>query len=398
MIVENIKVFVEIVKKEGSHLRSKFGNWVDRVSLQEIRVEWREVVENFFLVILSIFLYSSVLFTQFTFVPIMLVTIKRGWKEAGLYLTLSSIALVYAMLNAHSWFPFDNSILLFSPTHFAFYFIGDLLGVGGIRFLDYFFMFGMFGLFLGSLVAQNYKLKYVVFFGICVYIGIALFVLSLASLLGSYDSLVLSYSRFVEKQTNSYVHLYLSQMDNLRDVFQMHGIDYNFFTRKVEIAAEVFKRSVLFEAAPKGGYLLKQVVIIFLGLIFVKLYFKGRLKKAALHFDIRRFRIADDWVWALIISWGLVYMNLFVRNNLLALISWNAAVSVSFFFFLKGLKLLKIAADRLKIPPFIEYVVFLFLLFYFFILFVAIVTGIGVADIWLKVTDSFIQNRERRDR
>jgi len=398
LIVENIKVFVDIVKKESSYIKSKFGSWVDRVSLQEIRVEWREVVENFFLVILSIFLYSSVLFTQFTFVPIMLITIKRGWKEAALYVTLSSAVLLYAMLNAHYWFPFDNSILLFSPTHFAFHFIGDLLGVKGIRFLDYFFIFGMLGLFLGSLVSQNYKLKYVVFFGICVYIGITIFVLSLASLLGSFDSLVLSYSQFVEKKTNSYVNLYLSQMDNLRDVFKMHGIDYGFFTRKVEIAAEVFKRSVLFEAAPKGGYLLKQIVVIFLGLIFVKLYFKGRLKRAALHFDIRRFRIADDWVWALIISWGLVYINLFVRNNLLALISWNAAVAISFFFFLKGLKLLKIVADRLKIPPFIEYVVFLFLLFYLFILFVTIVTGIGVADIWLKITDSITQKRERRDR
>jgi hypothetical protein len=393
LIVENIKVFVEIVKKEGSHLKSKFGNWVDRVTIQEIRVEWREVVENFFLVILSIFLYASVLFTQFAFVPIMIVTIKRGWKEAALYCVLSSIALLYAMNNAQYWFPFDSSVLMFSPIHFAFDFLGSNLGLKGARFLDYFFINGVLGLCLGSSVRDNYKLRYVIFFGICTYVGMAFLVLSLASLSGGFDSLVSSYSQFVQRKTNSYLALYLAHMNSLRETM---GIDYGSSVQKIKIAADVFTRSVLFEAAPKGGYLLKQIVILFLGLLFVKLYFKGRLQKSALHFDIRRFRIADDWVWGLISAWGLVYVNLYVKNSLLGLVSWNSAVGISFFFFLKGVKLLKIVADRLKIPQFIQYAVLLFLLFYFFILFVTIITGIGVADIWLKITDTVTRKREER--
>ena len=397
MIVENIKIFVEIVKKESSHLKSVFGYWVDRVSIPEIRVEWREVVENFFMVMLSLFLYASVIFTQFAFVPIMIVTIKRGWKEAVIYLTLASILLLYVMVNAAYRIPYDSGLLLFSPTHFTFEFIGNILGVKGSRFLDYYFIFGILGIFIGHLVSKNYKLKYVIFFSLTIYVGIVVFILSISGIFGGFESFISDYSQFVERKTSSYVNLYLSQMDNYRNILRFRGIDSSFLERKVEIAVDVIKRSVLFGAAPKGGYLIKQIIFIFLGILFVKLYFRGRLNRAALKYDIRNYRIANDWVWGLIVSWGLVYVNLYLGNSFLEIVSWNSAVIFSFLFFLKGLKLIKIAADRIKIPKLIQYLVLLFFLFYFFIFFITIVTGIGVADIWLKISDITSQLGKRRD-
>ena len=201
----------------------------------------------------------------------------------------------------------------------------------------------------------------------------------------------------MDKKTNSYVNLYLSQLSNYRNILQSRGIDYNFLEKKVEIAAEIYKRSVIFGIAPKGGYLIKQIVIIFLSILFVKLYFKRKLNKAALTFDIKNYRIAGDWVWGLIGSWGLVYINLYIRNNFLGIISWNSAVIISFLYFLKGLSIIKITVEKIRIPVFLQYVVLLFLLFYFFIFFVTIVTGIGVADIWLKISENIANIGKRRD-
>jgi len=92
-----------------------------------------------------------------------------------------------------------------------------------------------------------------------------------------------------------------------------------------------------------------------------------------------------------------VYINLYLRNNVLGIISWNSAVIISFFFFLKGLSIFRIVADRVKVPVFIQYGVMLFLLVYCFIHFVTIVSGIGVADIWLKISEKLNDSKKRRD-
>jgi hypothetical protein len=258
-------------------------------------------------------------------------------------------------------------------------------------------VYGLLGVFIGSLVSMTYKLKYVMFFSICFYVGVVLFVLSLSGLFGGFEAWLSNYSLAVENKTNSFINLYLSQMDNYQNILLLRGVDYGFLEEKLEIAAQMYKRSVIFGIAPRGGYLIKQIIIIFLSILFVKLYFKRKLHKAALYFDIKRYRIADDWVWGLLFAWGLVYVNLYLRNNVLGIISWNSAVIISFFFFLKGLSILRIVADRMKIPVFIQYGVQLFLLLYFFILFVTIVSGIGVADIWLKVSEKLKDSEKRRD-
>lgn len=397
MIIENMKTFVKIVKKEGFYLKMKLSSWREKAAITEIHVEWREVGESFLLVLFSLLLYISVIFTQFSFVPIMIITIKRGWKEALVYLTVASILLLYMMTNAAYRLPFDSKLLLFSPTHFTFQFIGSIFGIKGVRFLDYCFIFGILGIFLGYLVSKNYKLNYVIFSSLCVYVGIVVFTLSLLSLFGNFETLISEYSQFVDKKTNSYVNLYLSELSNYRNILQSRGIDYNFLEKKVEIAAEIYKRSVIFGIAPKGGYLIKQIIIIFLSILFVKLYFKRKLNKAALTFDIKNYRIAGDWVWGLIGSWGLVYINLYIRNNFLGIISWNSAVIISFLYFLKGLSIIKITVEKIRIPVFLQYAVLLFLLFYFFIFFVTIVTGIGVADIWLKISENIANIGKRRD-
>ena len=126
------------------------------------------------------------------------------------------------------------------------------------------------------------------------------------------------------------------------------------------------------------------------------LYFKKRLSRAALRYSIRNYRIGDSWVWGLIISWCLIYINLFVKSSALGFLSWNAAVIFSFLFFLRGLALIKVLADRIKIPQVFQYAILLFFLFYprSFILFITIVTGIGVADIWLNLREH-IEKKKR---
>jgi hypothetical protein len=401
LIMENIKVIVRRVKKEGNYLKMKFSSVWDimheRVTIPDVHIEWREIGESILLVSFSMTLYVSVVLTQFTFVPIMIITIKRGWKEASVYLALALVFLLYIMANAAYRIPLDSGLLLFSPTHFTFDYIGSLIGIKLLRFLDFFFVYGLLGVFIGSLVSMNYKLKYVMFFSICFYVGIVLFVLSLSGFFGGFETWLSNYSLAVEKKTNSFINLYLSQMDNYQSVLHLRGVDYGFLEEKLAIAAEMYKRSVIFGIAPRGGYLIKQIIIIFLSILFVKLYFKRKLHKAALYFDIKRYRVADDWVWALLSAWGLVYINLYLRNNILGIISWNSAVIISFFFFLKGLSILRIVADRLKIPVFLQYGGMLFLLVYFFILFVTIVSGIGVADIWLKISEKLNDSEKRRD-
>ena len=298
------------------------------------------------------------------------------------------------MANAAYRIPFDSGLLLFSPTHFSFEFIVSNLGIKGGRFLDYYFVYGVLGIFLGYLVSKNYKLKYVIIFSVSLYVAIVILTLILTGLFGSFKTWISDYSQFVEKKTNSYIDLYLTQMDSSKNIFQSRGIDLE---KKLEIAAEIYKESVVFGIAPKGGYLIRQIIVIFLSILFVKRYFKRKLNKAALSFHIKNYRIANDWVWGLIASWGLIYINLYIRNNFLGIMSWNTAVIISFLFFLKGLSIIKIAADRIRIPVFLQYIVLLFLLFYFFIFFVTIVTGIGVADIWLKISEYIGNHKKRRN-
>jgi hypothetical protein len=168
--------------------------------------------------------------------------------------------------------------------------------------------------------------------------------------------------------------------------------------KKVEIAAEIYKKSVIFGIAPRGGYLIKQLIVIFLSVLLVKFYFKRKLKRASFDFDIKNYEIDSDWVWGLIASWGLVFINLFLRSAVLGIVSWNVAVIFSFLYFLKGLSIIKMIADRLRIPQILQYVVLLFLLFYAFVVFVTIVTGIGVVNIWLEIDEKLRSISQRREK
>jgi hypothetical protein len=158
----------------------------------------------------------------------------------------------------------------------------------------------------------------------------------------------------------------------------------------------MFKRSVIFGVAPRGGYLIKELAVIIAGILLVRAYFKNKLNRAAFTFGLRSFRIDDDWVWGIVIAWGLVYINLYLQNQFLGIIGWNTATIVSLLFFLRGLSILAVGADKLRIPSFFLYLAFVFLLFYSFILFVAVVTGIGIVDIWLKMRES-LDNIKKRE-
>jgi hypothetical protein len=367
----------------------------ERITIPDVQVEWRELGESFLLSLLSITLYISVIFAEFSFIPIMIIVIKRGWKEALVLLIIGTMLLVYIMVNRIEKFPLDNEILLFSPAHYSFSFIENVTGLNGGRFLDFFFIFGCFGIFLGYFVSRNYRLNYVIFFSLVVYIGVSIFPLILSGLIGGFKQFLEGYSQFVQMKTTNYVDIYLNQMRNYSPLFIERSIDYGIAAKKIQVAAEIYKNTIVFGIAPRGGYLIKQIIVIFLAIVLVKLYLKRKLSKAALVFSIKNYRIADGWVWGLILSWGFVYLNLFLKNNTLGIIGWNAAVIFSFLFFFRGLALIKILADRIRIPQIFQYAILLFFLFYSFIFFVTIVTGIGVADIWLKVRET-VENRKKR--
>ncbi len=394
-VKEGIRTFVKMVKKEGFSPRMKITYFRDRISVPEIHLEWREIVESVILILFSMFLYISVIFTQFAFFPVVIVTIKRGWKETTVYITAASVLILYLMINDIGRLPLDNTLLLFSPIHFTLEFIGRQFGVSGARFLDYYFIFGVMGIFIGHLVFRNYRLNYVMFSGMCLYMGMFVLMLSLSGLIGGFKTFTSDYSLFVDNKLNRYISLSMEQFDNYHSVLMQQGFDYNLLEKKLESAAQIYKKGIIFGIAPKGGIIIKQIVFIFLSILFVKLYFKSKLKKAALTFTIKNYTLSDDWVWGLIGTWGLVYLNFYVNSDLLGIVSWNSAVIVSFLFFLKGLSITKLAADRMKVPQFLQYVVLLFLFFYFFIFFVVIVTGMGVVDIWLKIHEN-LKNIEKR--
>jgi hypothetical protein len=395
--MEAIKTLKEIMKRESLWLKSRIGTIRVKIAVPDVRVEWREVGESVMLILLSLLLYGSVALTQFSFVPIMIVAIKRGWKESFLYLTGALVLLLLVMSHRVERLPLYHGLLLFSPSHFTFEFIGRMIGLAGGRFLDYYVLFGILGVFLGHLVHRNYRLGYVVFFGLCMYAGIIILILSVAWLVGGFDRFMEEYAKYVDGKTLAYVHYYLNQIGGgYGELLAAKGIDYGLIETKLQAAAEAFKRTVIFGVAPRGGYLIKELAVILAGILLVRAYFKNKLSKAAFTFGLRSFRIDDDWVWGIVIAWGLVYINLYVQNQFLGIIGWNMATVVSLLFFLRGLSILAVGADKLRIPSFFLYLVFLFLLFYSFILFVAVVTGIGIVDIWLKLKES-LDNIKKRE-
>ena len=372
------------------HLR--ISDLKEKLTVPDIKVAWRDLGECFLLILLSVVLYVSVVFAEFSFVPVMIIVIKRGWKEGLIFLAAGTVLLFYMMANEIVRFPLGNEFLLLSPTHYSFNFIENITGLRGGRFLDFFFIYGCLGIFLGYFVARNYRLNYVVFFSISVYAGISILPLVVSGLMGGFKQLFEGYEQFVYLETANHVDSILSHMRNYSGPLMGSGTNYSDYAEKLEFAVEMYRNNLIFAIfgiAPRGGYIIKQIIIIFLGISFVRLYFKKRLSRAALRYSIRNYRIGDSWVWGLIISWGLIYINLFVKSSALGFLSWNAAVIFSFLFFLRGLALIKVLADRIKIPQVFQYAILLFFLFYprSFILFITIVTGIGVADIWLNLRE-----------
>ncbi|MBN2324545.1 MAG: DUF2232 domain-containing protein [Spirochaetes bacterium] len=398
--MEGRELFIRFSKliKEDFLSRFRSINLRDRLSETEIQLEWREVIACIILVLVSYILYLSVVLTRFCFVPLMILTIKRGWKEALVYLTGAFLLLMYAVFTSGiGLMPVDNTLFLFSVDSYAFQQIQNGFLLTGIRFLDYYFLFGMIGVFTGHLVLKNYKLDYVVFLSLCVYVGIFVFAVIAASAVSGFPGFIEGYERFVIEKTGRYVSLYLSQMDQYAPLFSSRGTDFARMASRIEVQAEYYVRALVFGVAPRGGYLVRQLVTVFIGVILSRFYFKRKLDRAAFSFSISRYTINPDWVWGLISSWGLVYINLYLKSAVLGILSWNMAAIFSILFFLKGLSILKIIADRLKIPKLIQYGVVAFTLFYALVVFIAVITGIGVANIWLKIDEKLLNNKSRRE-
>jgi len=371
----------------GLLTKMRIGSIKLRLSAQEIHLEWRDILESILLTTLSVILYMSVVLTQFSFVPIMILSIKRGWKETLAYITLASIFLIYLVLNSIVRFPLDNSVLLFSPVHYLFKYIGNSIGLKGVRFLDYYILYGGCGIFMGYLVAKNYRLNYVIYVSLGVYAGIIIFSFILTGFLGGITDFISDYSSFVEKKTDSFVNLYLSHIVRYKSLLDSRGLDYSLLEKRIQLSAKIFKDGIIFVVAPRGGYLIREVILLFLGTVFANLYFKKKLKRAAFRFNLRNYHIDDNYVWGLILAWGIVYINLWVKNDFVSIFSWNIAVIFSLLYFLKGLSIANMFFDRIKIPRIIQYALFFFFFVYSFIIFIVIVTGIGVADVWLKIQD-----------
>jgi len=163
------------------------GNLKTRFALPDVEVEWREIGENILLLLLSVLLYMSVIFTELSFVPFMIIVIKRGWKEGLMYLVIGTVAVLYLMIHEIGKLPLDSDFILFSPTHYSFSFIERVTGLKGGRFLDFFFIFGLLGIVLGYFVLKNYRLNYVIFFSLTVYVGIAILPLIISGMLGGFN-------------------------------------------------------------------------------------------------------------------------------------------------------------------------------------------------------------------
>jgi hypothetical protein len=395
--MEAIKTVREFMKRESLWLRSRIGSLRVRIAAADVRVEWREVGESVVLVLLSLLLYGSVALTQFCFVPVMIVTIKRGWKVSLLYLTCALVVLLFVMSRSVVRLPLYGGLLLLSPSHFTLEFIGKTIGLAGGRFLDYYLLFGILGVFIGHLVQRNYRVGYVVFMGLCGYAAVLVTILSIAWVTGGFDRYVEEYALYVDRNMLAYVRSSLGRIGGgYGELLSAKGIDYALLESKAQEVAEAFKRVVIFGIAPRGGYLIKELVVILVGILLARAYFKNKLSKAAFTFGLRSLRIDDDWVWGIVISWGLVYINLFLRNQFLGVVSWNMATLVSLLFLLRGLSILAAGAEKLRIPRFFLYLVLVFLLFYAFVLFVAIVTAIGIVDIWLKLREG-LDNTHKRE-
>ncbi len=392
-----LKYIKEIIAREGYNFKSRIEDLKDKVTSIDVQVEWREVLEALMLSAVTIFLYQTVVLAEFSFIPFMIIAIKRGWKESFIYLTWSLIIL--SLLNAKGFnlYSFNDQLILFSPLHFGFQYIGSALGFKGKGLLDYYFMYGIFGIFLGYLVYKNYKLGYIVFLSVLAYIGMIVAVFITAGMIHGFNSFIKDYYSFVNRATENYIAASMAHINNYSSILASKGISSLELKKKIVIAAEMYKKSIIFGAAPKGGYLIKQIIMVFVGVFLVKLYFKDRLNRAALKFKITDFELNDIWIWGLIGSWGLVYINLFIDSSVFSIIAWNSAVIFSFLFFLKGLSIVKLATDRLGIPQFFQYIVFLLMMIYSFIFFIVFITGLGVLDIWLYLKDKLQKSSEEKD-
>ena len=377
----------DIFSIDGNFVKERLQDFKGKLSSIEVQVEWKEVVEAILLTLLTMFLYMSVFLAEFSFIPLMIITIKRGWKETFIYLTWSFIVIYFLNIKNLSYSPMDGRLFLFSPIHYSFQYISSYIGMKGRGLFDYYFLYGIFGIFLGHLVAKNYKLRYIIFVSVLSYVGLIFITFMIASMLDGFNNFISGYYRYVNEATTNYINSSIAHLSSYRGLLSTRGINYLDFEKKITLAAEVYKKNIIFGLAPKGGYLIKQIVMVFLGVFFVKLYFRGKLKRASLEFDIVDYKIDDSWIWGLILSWGLIYINLYIKNSILDIVSWNAAVIFSFLFFLRGLSIIKLIVIKLGIPQFVQYIVFIFLMIYSFILFVILVTGLGVIDIWLYIKE-----------
>lgn len=382
-----VRYIIELVKRESGALAGKLIEIGGKISVPEVRVDWRELAENLLLVLLSVILYTSVIFTPFSFVPFIIISVKRGWKIGAISLASSSAILLFMMVKDLDLFPFDISFLLLSPLHYAFEFIGSGLGIENAHFMDFIFLFGIPGIVAGHLIGRNYKLKYVMLCSILVYTGIVFTVLLASSFIGGFKNYIEDYRNYVDNRTSITLNENIDRLERYKNFLESKGISPQVIEKKLKLFTDLYKNGVIFGIGPRGGYLLLQILLLFTSVLIVKIYFKKKITKAALSFDVKNYQISDDWVWGLIFSWGLVYVNLHLKNVFLGMISWNAATIFSFMYFLKGLSIIKLIADRLKIPQILQYLGLLFLLFSSFIVFSVVVTGIGVADIWLRIQD-----------
>ena len=83
------KIFGDVFSLDGNIVKDKFQSFKERISSIDVQVEWKEIVEALLLTILTMFLYMSVFLAEFSFIPLMVIAIKRGWKETFIYLTWS---------------------------------------------------------------------------------------------------------------------------------------------------------------------------------------------------------------------------------------------------------------------------------------------------------------------
>jgi hypothetical protein len=104
---------------------------------------------------------------------------------------------------------------------------------------------------------------------------------------------------------------------------------------------------------------------------------------------IADFKLPDQYVWPLIASLALVVLNLLIPAEPLAILAWNALLSLAFLYGVSGLGIIRFLLRKLNVRPGVRWLLIMVLVILAMtprigIAVLILVPGLGVSEVWLK--------------